>query len=103
VLTSRWEGFPLLVLEAFCAGVPVVAPPVGGIPDAIEHERTGLLVERTPESIAAAVERLRADPELRRRIVGRAGERVRTTFSEARMLADVGRLYDSLPPPVRAR
>jgi glycosyltransferase involved in cell wall biosynthesis len=52
-------------VEALFAGVPVVASRVGGIPDAIIHERTGLLVdERAPEQIASGVLRLLSDPDL---------------------------------------
>lgn len=52
-------------VEALFARVPVVASRIGGIPDAIIHERTGLLVdERAPEQIAAAVLRLLSDEDL---------------------------------------
>jgi glycosyltransferase involved in cell wall biosynthesis len=44
-LTSRSEGMPQVVLEASICGVPIVAPRVGGVPEVIEHHRTGLLFE----------------------------------------------------------
>jgi glycosyltransferase involved in cell wall biosynthesis len=44
VLSSRWEGLPLVLLEAMDEGVPVVSTKVGGIAELVEHNTTGLLV-----------------------------------------------------------
>src|SRR5205085_1269547 len=72
VLPSYREGLPLCVLEAMAHGRPVVASAVGGIPELVEDGVTGYLAE--PGDVAglrAALERLLADPLLRRRL-GRA-------------------------------
>ena len=45
LLTSRSEGMPVALIEAGAAGLPVVATPVGGVPELIAHERTGFLGE----------------------------------------------------------
>lgn len=69
VLPSLSEGTPKVILEAMSRGIPVVATSVGAVSDLIDDERTGLLVPpRSPEAIAAAVERLLGDAELRTRI-----------------------------------
>lgn len=82
LVPSRWEGLPLAPLEAMAMGVPVIAHAVGGIPEIIEHERTGLLVEISdPELYAKAVRRL--DSDLRHDIIARAREAVSTRFSWA--------------------
>ena len=73
VLSSRSEGFPISVLEAMAAGLPVVASDVGGVREQVEQEVTGLLVPRGDAvALASAIERLVRDPELRRRM-GEAG------------------------------
>jgi len=63
------EGLPGVILEAFQAGMPVVSTRVGGIPELVEHEVTGLLVEpRSAPQLEEAVKRLLADPGLYRRL-----------------------------------
>jgi glycosyltransferase involved in cell wall biosynthesis len=72
-LTSRSEGMPLAVLEAWAVGIPVVAARVGGLPELIAHDETGLLVEPGDETaLEAAFAGLILDPPRSRRI-GRAG------------------------------
>ena len=75
VFPSTWqEPFGMPVAEAMAAGLPVVATRGGGLTELVEHERTGLLIERDDDAtgLAAALERLIADPETRR-AYGRAG------------------------------
>ncbi|MGH2996638.1 MAG: glycosyltransferase family 4 protein, partial [Gaiellaceae bacterium] len=56
VLPSRSEGLPRVVIEAFCRGRGVVGSRAGGIPDLVEHERNGLLVDGgDPEALADAL------------------------------------------------
>ncbi|WP_051356717.1 glycosyltransferase [Azorhizobium doebereinerae] len=75
VLATHTEGFPLVLLEAMSADLPVVATDVGGIPEAVADGETGLLVphEDAP-ALAAAMLRLAADPALRA-AMGAAGRR----------------------------
>jgi glycosyltransferase involved in cell wall biosynthesis len=72
-LSSRSEGFPRSVLEAMRAGLPVAVSDVGGVREAVEHGKTGLLVPPgDPSALAAALGRLLSAPELRDRM-GAAG------------------------------
>jgi glycosyltransferase involved in cell wall biosynthesis len=67
---SLTEGLPQVLIEARAAGVPIVATDVGGVAGALHGGQTGLLVPaQDPEAAAAALERLAADPELRRTLV----------------------------------
>jgi glycosyltransferase involved in cell wall biosynthesis len=72
------DNMPGSVLEGQTAGLPVVSTNVGGVPLVVEHDRTGLLVPPDdPEAMAAAVERLVAEPGLAERLVRAAREAVR--------------------------
>lgn len=76
------EGFGIVMLEAALGGLPTVGTRVGGVPEAVEDGRTGLLVRAGDwEGFREAVGRLLKDEELRRRL-GTAGEkRARERFS----------------------
>jgi glycosyltransferase involved in cell wall biosynthesis len=69
-LCSVSEGLGRVVLEAMARGVPVVATAVGGIPDLVRHEETGLLVPpRDPVALATSIRRLMQDGALRRKLI----------------------------------
>jgi glycosyltransferase involved in cell wall biosynthesis len=72
------DGLPNVLLEAMAAGCVIVASRVGGIPDVVEAERNGLLVPPgDPPALAAALRRLRDDPQLRSRLASAARETAR--------------------------
>ena len=67
VCPSRREGYGVVAREAMAHGRPVVATSVGGLVDAVEHERSGLVVPPCdPAALRSAIERLLSDPSLRR-------------------------------------
>ncbi len=76
------EGQGLTFIEAMLAGTPVIATRSGGIVDAVQDGRTGLLVnENEPAEIAAAIGRLVRDPELAQRLTARGRAMVMSEFS----------------------
>jgi glycosyltransferase involved in cell wall biosynthesis len=94
VMSSRWEGSPLAIIEAMMSGLPVVATKVGGVPEIVSEHETGLLVPPgDPEALAAAVKRILDEPSLAYRM-GQAGRRrALACFTEARMVAETNALY----------
>jgi glycosyltransferase involved in cell wall biosynthesis len=77
-LSSDREGSPLLVFECMANRTPLVATAVGGVPDVIENERTGLLVpRRDPNALARALISLLTDPARRAAIADAAKDRLR--------------------------
>ena len=81
VLPTREDNCPMVVLEAMATGVPVVASNVGGVPDLIEPELTGLFGDPLkPDSFRAAVARLLDNHELRQRLAITAKQHAREKF-----------------------
>lgn len=73
VLPSLSEGFGLAAMEAMASGLPVVCSRVGGLPELVSHEETGLLVPPGDSAaLAEGVLRLLADRDLRERLAARA-------------------------------
>ena len=97
LLTSHEEGFSNVILESMAAGLPIVATAVGGTPDAVLHERTGLLVPpRDAAAIGDAILRLARNPTLRRTL-GDAGRcRVEQKFTMESCASAHHELYQGL-------
>jgi glycosyltransferase involved in cell wall biosynthesis len=93
-LPSYSEGLPRALLEASAAGIPAVASAVGGIPELIRSEETGLLVPAgDAEALAQALSRLIENPSIAARIGRRAQHRVMAAFSVAAQLEQYQTLF----------
>jgi len=96
VISSLSDAFPLTVVEAMASGVPVVASAVGGIPEAVLNEESGLLVEpNSPKAFATALARVLADTELRRRLAAAAHDRAAKVFSWQSIARNLKEVYRS--------
>ena len=93
IVPSRVEGFGLVALEAAAMGRPVIASDAGGLPEVVEHERTGLVVPGGDASaFVRAIGRLIDDPDDARRMGAQARMRALTSFDWQRHV----RAYDDL-------
>lgn len=96
-LASRGDAFGLVLAEAGYFGLPVVSTRVGGIPEVILHEQTGLLT--LPDDVPAfsgALARLMVDRELRAQLGTKAAERVREVFTVEQMARQFEKTYAAL-------
>jgi glycosyltransferase involved in cell wall biosynthesis len=93
VVPSAWEGQPLIVQEALCAGRPLVATRVGGIPELTGDDGARLVPPGDPEALAAAVTRLLDEPDDRRRLAAAARARAAGLPTGAAAVDQVLSLY----------
>ncbi len=97
VLPSLWEGLPNVVLEAMAAGLPVVATAVGGTPELVIHNQTGLLVPpQSPEALAQAISQLLDHPKLAAQMGQNGRQRAAAQFTIERMVQQTEALYNRL-------
>lgn len=88
------DGLPNVILEAMAYGVPVVASNLSAIPEAVEHEETGLLAPPgTPQELAVQLDRALNDEALRARLIEQARIRVADQFDLLKNTVRLGALF----------
>lgn len=93
---SRNEGLGSVILDVMQLGVPVIATNVGGIPDIVKHEQTGLLIPPDDaDALVNSIMRLRQDADLRQWLAQAATERL-DRYSPQSMSASYWHLYQTI-------
>lgn len=95
ILPSKKEGLPYVLLESGSAGIATIASDLPGNRDIIETTENGILVEPTPELIAATLNTLSKDENMRKRLGKRLSNTVQKKFSMTNMLEKTFSLYDT--------
>ena len=96
VVPSRTESIPQVIKEAFYLKVPVIATNVGGIPELVVHQETGILVPpEDPEKLMIAINNLLDNEEARRNFANNAFEFINKNFSWDVLLEKYTNLYES--------
>ena len=97
VLTTNWEGFPLTVLEAMRAGLPVVATAVGGVAEALEDGDSGYLIGRGDVTLLRdRLGRLLSSPGLREEMGSKGRTRWEEHFTIEQMVAKTFAIYQDV-------
>ncbi len=97
LMTSTMEGLGSTLLDAFASKVPVVATRVGGIPEIVIHQETGLLSNaKDAEGLAANVIRFLRDESYSQKIAQNAFELVKSKFSAENMVKLTNKVYEKV-------
>jgi len=94
VSASLFEGLPVSIIEAMMASKPVVATKVGGVPELVIHNNTGILVPpKNPNALARAIVRLITNKKLREKMGKEGRKRAEKYFTTERMVSQFEKAY----------
>lgn len=97
LLPSHNEGLPISILEALSMGMPVLSTTVGGIPEAVEHNRNGLLIQPgDTTALAYYLEKIANSPDLLRNMSENAYQTARQRFDHQLIFEQMETLYQSI-------
>jgi glycosyltransferase involved in cell wall biosynthesis len=96
-LPSKYEALPYVLLEALCAGLPIVSTQIGGVSLGLKHDCNGFIVPTLEvQDFSEALERMLTDKALRQRM-GEASLHKAEEFRTDRMVNETHQLYRNLP------
>lgn len=94
VMTSLWEGFGIVLIEAMACSLPVVATNVGPVPEIVKDGETGFLVEpEHADQVADSVIKLLENPELLQKLGLNGRKRLNTFFTAEKMIENLEQIY----------
>ncbi|MDH5644374.1 MAG: glycosyltransferase family 4 protein [Candidatus Heimdallarchaeota archaeon] len=97
VMSSSWEGFPYVIIEALANGLPIVATDVGGVSEGVINNKTGYLVSSDNDNMLAdKILALLSNPELRNQLSENGKKLFREQFLDKTMLNRIDAEYDKL-------
>lgn len=96
LLPSISEGLPMSIIEAQSLGIPVIATPVGGIPEILKDGENGIVVERNSKSVSAAIEKICTKPDLYKEMSENSKESFCEKFTSEGMYNQYSKLYLTL-------
>lgn len=96
---SNWEGLPLAVIEAMAAGLPIIANPVGGVPELVRDGINGFLIDKKNISAANAKLQLLLRDHIMREKMGSESRKIYLdSFTASRMVKETEEVYRKLYP-----
>jgi glycosyltransferase involved in cell wall biosynthesis len=97
ILSTLWEGLPIVLLEAMASAKPVIASDICGNKEVVVNGETGILVPPIdPKSLAKAIIELARDPQKAKRLGQKGIARVKENFTLEKMIQQVTNLYEEL-------
>jgi glycosyltransferase involved in cell wall biosynthesis len=97
LLTSKLEGMPIVLLEAMASRKPIVATSVGGVPEMVDHDKTGFIVQnRDPGEVRKYVLAILKDKELKEKLGNHSVETYERKFRAEPMVQAYQHLYESI-------
>lgn len=99
VLPSRFEGFPIAIMEAWASGVPVISTAVGGIPDVCAEATAILVPPERPDALAQAMTSLMDDPAKQQAMAREGRALVEHRFTWDAIAAEYDQVYERVLHP----
>jgi len=96
LLLSNWEGFPISILEAMRAGLPVIASNVGGVNEALKDGENGFLIDVDDNNLLEKIREIKDNKKLLIKMGMNSRERYRNEFLSDKMIIPIAKIYNQI-------